>query len=412
MKNWWLNLYTIPFLLSGVKIAAYLCAVVIGMHFVFGLEETGLGAFLYLAYHFFKKREDSFMENIEFHKISVPLKELKKIFYYDTALTLLGFVFILTTSFVICSLVNGYSLSGVKEVLKLFIGTPSYSILFGSFCMILVVWSKYAHNCRAANKEILKRAQDFYKVKKAKNNKSIVKRVLMFFVMLLAAGVGAIIAIILVKKVESSPFMGIILSLGFVGIANIYNFYRLSFNLEPSMFRVKKSSKFLMYSLGAYASLVLVCGMMFRMEVNSPDFSAQNRAQALSLFYLFSPTLESDTVADLLEVDPDGADYIWRNAHKGVWQEPLTHVYDGKNLYVWDQYLTYGKPSEANLFYMLNELENRPEANEWRESWHYHSVRVKIVRFLPEASRLPKELQAPEKHRRPASKPVPKKKGP
>lgn len=85
MKNWWLDLYTIP----GLKL--------LGRSFLFVLIPTLLLVFLlpdmlfimfygsfYIAYCSKKASAKSFSANIEFHKLHVPFEELRKALIKDS----------------------------------------------------------------------------------------------------------------------------------------------------------------------------------------------------------------------------------------------------------------------------------------------------------------------------------------
>src|SRR5690349_7154961 len=97
MNSWWLKLYTIP----GIKKIAM--SFLIPLSIVFCGHFLGVGkelmfflhfSFIYPMLAFGHVKSEGFVWNLEFHKMSVPLKELRKIFFLDVLIQSGAFLFL------------------------------------------------------------------------------------------------------------------------------------------------------------------------------------------------------------------------------------------------------------------------------------------------------------------------------
>jgi hypothetical protein len=107
ISSWWFKLYTIPYL---KRLLLLFCA---SLFFDFALTKTDfyftqLVFLLPLVALFLKFRPGSFRQNLEFHKMSIPFSELRKVFIFDILITAFSLISLFILSVVISSQVGGY----------------------------------------------------------------------------------------------------------------------------------------------------------------------------------------------------------------------------------------------------------------------------------------------------------------
>jgi hypothetical protein len=95
--KWWLKLYTIPTVQAFTKWFGLSVFLDYGLMLLIGQTELSFAAYIIPFWAVSSgANEKSFRTNLEFHKMSVPFKELKKAFY--THLTIVFFSIVITSA--------------------------------------------------------------------------------------------------------------------------------------------------------------------------------------------------------------------------------------------------------------------------------------------------------------------------
>lgn len=396
MNNWWLKLYTLPHFLSMAKKIGIVTLISL-LAAIFWKDAYFMTLLLYIypAYTYFTSNDDTLLTNIDFHKMNVPFKELRRAVFLDMMIHYLSFMLMMVVGLYIPMAWLGQGHELWDSINGIFFGTPSYAILSITGFSLFMFTVKFSKLVKGMNKQI----------KQSNQKIPLMQKILIV--------PGVIVGVFFGPRIEHfiGQFNDLTITCAmFFTICTFgqYFFFRTKFHQEKSVINGKRFTIMSATVLGIVAAFFGFVGLLSRFEMNSKFYSAESRAKTMFFLSDFSPELEVDTAADLMAAMYDTTPYVMKHVHPEIYQIPINQIYDKRNLFVWYHYLASGKPSEQNLVYMMRELKEHPEASDWLEAHYYHMVNVKLVKHWPAAKELPKDL-IPKKIKRSIAS---KKKGP
>jgi hypothetical protein len=383
MNSWWLKLYTIPSL-KKIAVVFLLVMIIVCCGFKFMPEKILLfyGAYFSPFLVFFGLNSEGMYANLDFHKMSVPLKDLRKAYFADLAIQLFAFFLMALFSLVlplylfIPDKVFVHALSKMGLPLSLFL---MVTVAFVSF-LISFKSMKMKLNSHSSKVELSKKQ----------------KKAFIFFL-------APIIYFIMFDNVENPSSAGawleqfnilFIISTIFTStiVASIFHFAIFKFHVIRAENNFKGHAFTYSSAFMGTVAFCLMCGLIFRFEVNGQYYPVSSKAKALLVFSDFLPVLEPDTAKEILNASSFFAEDVFRNADPEVYQMPVEDFLQEKSLAAYAQYLRWGKPSERNLVYIMNELEENPKAKDWKEFQSYREVKYRLVQHWPNAKSLPDGL--------------------
>ena len=335
--------------------------------------------YIYPAFSYFTSNDDTLLTNIDFHKMNISFKELRRAILIDMTIQYLSFLVLMIVGLYIPLAWVGEDKYLWEIVFGVLIGTPSYTILAFTGLTLFMFSVKFSKLIKATNKQI----------------KQSNKKIPLFQKFLIIPGM--IVGFWLAPRINDfiGQFNDLTMTCAiFILICSFgqYFFFRVKFHKEKSVIQGKRFMTMTGTVLAMVFGFIGSIGLLSRFEMNNKFFSADSRAKTMLFLSDFSPELEVDTAADLLHATVETAPYVMKNVHAELFQIPLNQVYEKHDLYVWYHYLINGKPSEQNLVYMMRELKEHPNAGEWGNPHFYHMVNVQLVKQWPEAKELPKDL--------------------
>ncbi len=322
--------------------------------------------------------------NLEFHKMSVPLKDLKKALYTDHLIMIvIHFISFLISLMIPVSIF--VPTTTIKQAIHLLNTSPSLLILGALTILIMPVFM------RSINLKVDPVKNQFILSKSQKRTLIIsILSVAMGSTFLEEPGQGGegiswldqFNILFLILLISSSFFVG-----------SIIHYSRKNFNhIRANNFK----QHFFSFGIGTFATFLIcfLCGFIFRIEVNSPSISAIGKTKSMIVFVDFLPELETDTVIDLMSVTTMFSDELFKKAKPEIYQIPVNEIIKEKNLFAYSKYLQYGKPAESNLIYIMKELETHSDAKDWRKDHFttYREVKYRLVQHWPAAKSLPDDL--------------------
>ena len=382
MKNWWLDLYTIP----GLKL--------LGRSFLFVLIPTLLLVFLlpdmlfimfygsfYIAYCSKKASAKSFSANIEFHKLHVPFEELRKALIKDS---LIQGVFYFLAYFTIWMLTDLFDPADL--------GDFKYTILLIYFAASFGTYYKIAG--------IKQPGVFMYEWLDGK------KHNVLSLIIYMGLGFFGIMFLGLLKLSGFEPITAFFL----VGLTVVFGY---TWFLTKAVFHqeVKKGSpkvffKYLFKGSGAATLACLLLMLVTRPLITMVSVDPELRHLAFAFAGPLAPELEIVDAKDLLSVDDPAISMIFRKT-PGLEQVPVSEIWTKPNSSNFIDYLTYVKdPSVANMTYMLNAISAKKKHS------HFDQAAAQlIVRKWPKNEKFPEHLLAkkmkkeevPKEERLPAS---------
>lgn len=338
MTKWWLELYTIPQMkfIAIVNVVVMIISLV-GLKFAPQYLSFYLLLYLFPVFVFCAGGVDGIYSNLEFHKMTVPLKKLRWIFIQDMALQFCAF-FVITFVCLWIPMLFFFKEENIKmhPMLLILTGTPSYSF-FATTIFIM-----FALNSRTIRINVKQHEE-----------------LLPFLTVVAITSVGFYF-----KEV----FFALTFLLS-VLTARFYHFMQLKFH------KVKSHDLKMHYSC---LSLVVACTIMFsvgcghlvRYEMNVKGYSVGSKYKTIYVFEDFLPTLEPETVTRLMKY-PVAAEAVFKNASKDVYKMPVEMFIRSKDMKIVSIYLQCGKPSEDNILYLKKQIEYYPDPKEWENFSEY-----------------------------------------
>jgi hypothetical protein len=333
MKNWWLDLYTIPFLkLLGRAFAVVAAATIIVRMFAPQILAIMPFLTLYFCTLIVAETKVGLVANIEFHKLHVAYPELRKAFFKDFLIrmgsTILALFIALylcapdvetvgtTATIVIAFMINIGVLIGVLSVRKTNNGKVRYSVY---------------------NREHLSGILRFGQAVCAT-----------FFITLF-------IGLNVIYGFNLYIIFGILIS----SMAFFFNLYaqRAMFHLEKEKGSFKSMLKYSSKGMATAAVVFFVGVVLLRPLVN--DHGADPVVQQIAFDYVgpFSPELDIETAKVLLtEYDVDMAKVFKETP--GINQVPVSALFKKPTMGQYLSYLEHVKnPTTENLLYLLKNSE-------------------------------------------------------
>jgi hypothetical protein len=370
--KWWLKLYTIP--------TVQLITKWLGLSLLFDyffVKLTGPSELSYWAYAIpfwlvgAFSNEKSFRTNLEFHKMSIPFKELKKAFYTHLTIVFSFFLFSVAIGLMISA-----QFGGVFTILP-YISFSQYALfsIIGYFLFL------YGNSFTRAPVE----KYAFFDSKI-----SIPKKIIrMGFMILMGSCFFALCALL---QISTRVIMfGMMLPI-FCGSAFYHS--RALFHQAPA--RAGMKQYFGYSSLGFIACLSLFFLLAF---VGKNDFENKNLSSVdrlnLNLFWQpVSPSLDKDLFMELEPGIKDGSDLstLYTSiSSKKLNQIPASFFIDAENPERLGAYLFFGNPNAQNLTLILDHMENQKEF--WEKSYKNQTKLKNLVLY-----RWPSNVKFPERH--------------
>lgn len=371
MKNWWLNLYTIPSLIVTARSTAIVFAIAMLINNFVPTCSIFVGWIsCYIVFSQIKFSNSHFGINLNFHKLHIPLKELKRCVMLD------GFirVFAIFLGSFVC---NGYIyLNGGYENIEipLFVLAPiGFQIFFASLMTSVnsIVNGKY--------KYVL---IDFNKMNKY----------LFVFVTACVTVITSVVITIFSLYGFNPVFVMLFYVAGFFIQHRIF-IYRAAFHEVTSIGTYKRYFKSLGIDLSTGLGLYLVVALLSFPLIQNHSVNIEIRKAAFQMVGGFTPNLDNETAKDLIGANRYAVynlEYIFKSA-RSLGEVPLSEILDKPRM---SEYVTYlenvENPSMENLMYIMN---NPIEKNK-RNAYLYPELNKLIVDKWPKSQKFPEHLLA------------------
>lgn len=263
LNAWWPRLYTLPQIKLVGKINA-LVTVLVVMGCSLLPEYSHKFFFLYLVplFVFLSGGVDGMLRNLDFHRMSIPVEELRNAFFLDLAFQ--SIVYFFTTFFFILLPFKVFFAGAdlrLHPLVMLLTGTFSYTIFASVFCFFFVLNSRIT----------LKYDQNDY---------------------LYLSVLGCIFFVI--KMAGMNPVFYIMMIALSVMSARVFYLVQIRF-YQKKNFKVSGL-------IGLCAVFFSIsCAWLFRYDINNPGFGPGQKYKGMFVFSDFMPKLSPHTVKSLTE---------------------------------------------------------------------------------------------------------------
>jgi hypothetical protein len=370
--KWWLKLYTIPTIQAFTK--WFGLSVFLDYVLLLSIGQTALSFAAYIIPFWAVSsgaNEKSFRANLEFHKMSVPFKELKKAFY--THLTIVFFSIVITSA--IGLMISG-QFGGVFAVLP--------HISFSQYLLLLIV----GYVAFLYFNSFLRGSIERYAFYDSKI--SFLKKIFrLFFEILMWASVLTLCALL-----QIHPFLisGVMMGTIVLG-ASIY-YSRSLFHQAPSRAGMKQYFGYSSIGFITCMSIFFMLAFVGRNDFQNKKLSSAQRLN-LNLFWQpMSASLDKDLFMELepgIQGNRDSLVLYDAIDPKKLNQIPASFFIDAENPQRLFSYLVFGKPNAQNLTLLLDHMESKKEF--WDKSYKDHAKLKNIV-----IQRWPANEKFPERH--------------
>jgi hypothetical protein len=348
MMKWWLKLYTLNTVLTFSKWLGLSWILDYALTYADGVEAiVGLGVYaipLWATYTGFN--EGSFRANLEFHKMSVPFKELKKAFYTHLLLVFTFLVIAMLVSVGVSNLFGGvFSRMPYLSV--------SQCLLMGTFAFICFLYANSFHRA----------TMDKYAFYDSKI--SLVKK---FFRLILSFVAGFIFFAFTTEFAFeiASPMLMVPVMLGAT-----YYYSRSLFHQSPARAGMKQFFGYT--SLGAIGALAIFFTFAFmgRNDFQKEQLSSADRLNLILFWRPMTPEIDKELFVEIeptLKDDSLAVVSLYRAiSHKEMNSIPFTFFIDAENPARLEAYLKLGNPDAKNLAGLLDHMESKKEF--WEKSY-------------------------------------------
>jgi hypothetical protein len=370
--KWWLKLYTIPTVQAFTKWLGL--SVILDYVFMLLIGQTELSFAAYIIPFWAVSsgaNEKSFRTNLEFHKMSVPFKELKKAFY--THLTIVFSSIVLTSA--IGLMISG-TFGGVVTILP--------HISFSQYVLFLIMGYVAFIYFNSFNRTSIERYA-FYDSKI-----SFFKKILrLCLTLIMGLCIVSTLAFLNVQPTVIS--FGSMLSILF-GAALYYS--RSLFHQAPARGGMKQ---YFGYSGLGFITCLSIFFMLAFLGKNDFQNKKLTSAERLKLNLFWQPVSASLDKDLFMELEPgiqgkmDSIVLYDAIDSKKLNQIPASFFIDAENPQRLFSYLIFGKPNAQNLTLLLDHMENQKEF--WEKSYKDHAKFKNIV-----IQRWPANQKFPERH--------------
>lgn len=376
MKLWWPKLYTIPSLKKFAwPLAAWLAANLLCVSFFPKIREITFLVAMYPWFVFINDNENTLGNNLDFHRVNVPYKELRRALLLDVLIQVFFFV-------TVFALFGHLPWLGVVEESRIFdvIGTPATMTLFLITFLFGVASPKLG---------IVKQRQA---VAAHKIKQSLAQRKgrtsLAFFLLLLG--------VYLVKTQGLSFLLVAYVGASSAFLSTLAEWYFENFHLWPKR-REMIEVAFPMVFIAFFSSLALGLSSMAREEIADDKQNPIRRKITFEMFQDFGVVLDPHTAADLIEVSYVNEDYqeIFEHSVPEVFEVEVDQLIKSPDYRAYYNYLMTGKVASHNLQYLFQKTLSDKAA--WRNAYYYPNYREALVKHYPEASSLPSRNIASKK---------------
>ena len=340
--KWWLKLYTLPFINSFSKVLGLSLLADIAISYFSGSRDLGLLGYGYFIYYGISEfKQNHFRTNLSFHKLSIPLPDLKKAFYLHLLLSYCTIVFSL---FLVLNISNAFG--GALNHL----GESSWALILAGlfFCGLGFVWVR--------SQGVYDRDHYCFFDPKLVFWKKIVRSLTLFFFMTV---------FLISVTLFGIPFMtATYLFLFSLAVGCCFFYSRALFHQTQPRASIFSVVKFIGVGAVTVVSLFVFLAFIGRNDHLNKGVSPQLRLTYLLLWQPFTGTLKAD---EFLELEPytygvtetdEFYDLISKEELNSI---PSTHFIDKKNPFRLSYYLKYGQVDHHNLSLILDHMESQHE---------------------------------------------------
>lgn len=382
MKNWWLELYTIPYLKQLVR--AYLIVLAVTLTLVFLMPDFLFIMFygqFYILYSLKNVLSQSIYMNIEFHKLHVPFGELRPALIKNLLITGSSTFLALSS---IWYLIVSYD--------PMDFGDMKYAVLGFS---LLVSFGGFYRVVRTSRPGILE-----YELMDGKKYKYVPMFIYMFlaFVIVFITGV--------LDQLLFSPALPLVLFLLSLILGYTLFIYKAVFHLEVKKGSPKNFFKYGLIGTGYASALMVTLLLAGRPLVTMTSVDPELRHMIFTMSGPLAPELEIEDGKDLLAVDSPEIALIFTKT-PGLEQVPVSELWTKPNSRNFADYLLHVKnPSVDNMTYILTTIAAKKKHTQFDRA-----VAQLMVEKWPKNQKLPDHLVAkkikkeeiPKEERLPAS---------
>lgn len=334
MKNWWLELYTFPFLKELLRafLIVFGATAVIAfinpqMYFISALLTV------YLSYIVRKYALNSLSANIEFHKLHVPYPELKKAMLIDSCIRIIAPILAIIAC--LCIIIATASIPAGE-------GNLLFTVLFSTHTVMFAQMMALRKTAQAKKKQpyFTDRWHPFLSF--------------LFGIVLL---LGVFVGMVVLEMLEFAPIIvAVYLGAGaglFYYILSIRALFHIEKDIGSLKTFLKYSTKGFATGLVAYA-LSVVC---VRPLVNNHDLMVDSKLFFYDITGPFAPQLEVETVKDFMVADLYLSERvkIFNDAAPEFFYRPLFSVLEKPNMEVLMAYMeTVKHPSVEDMKLILD----------------------------------------------------------
>lgn len=297
--------------------------------------------FLIPAFIFLASGLDGMARNLDFHRMNIPVKHLKKAFFLDLLIQTLAFLFVsFVTMLVPFKLFMEGSDIRLHPMLFVLSGTISYTLFAVALFLMGIL------NLRISARTWGKKE---------------------YFIggglVLLLSGAAYSLSL-----AGYNPVFFIAVTVFALMTARFYHFTLTAF--EPVRWH-KRKGHFLRVGLSSLCAVVFSfsCARLVQYEMNDLSTGPAPKFKTMFVFSDFIPKLSPQTVRTLIRY-PFAAEMVLKHASPAVYKLPADLFIDKNDESLINAYLTHGKPTPENLMYIrsLQEGVKMPErrvANEY-----------------------------------------------
>lgn len=378
MNNWWLKLYTIPQtlrLLKGFLVATILLCCT---HSFVSLENHTLIPYLIYFYPlkiFLDNNRDGMRANLDFHKMTIPLAELRKAYYSDLLLQISGLILASLLSLSILGSLFWTS-QFFDTYFSFVVSSPSVTLGYAVPVFSTLIYIRSTLGSKRNRRTFLLGLFNL----------------IVTFVWILICAITSL----------SVP-LSIAAFFGAYYLVALFHFSQFEFHQYRDKGKFIGKLRVLSAGTASWGVLFFIFGILSRIEMGSSFLSMEKKFKTMSFYSGIISKVEVQEARKFLAMYPDETKLILENTESAIYKVPVKDVLITKDLEAYHDYLLLGKPTKENLAYMTNELRAHPKSSEWKNSWNYAFVRTILSKRFPEAKTLEQNLIKDEKIRNIAS---------
>jgi len=366
MKNWWLNLYTLPFLKKMILPFSVWCfANILNVIFLPKIRELSFLVGIYPLYIYFINANSSMGSNIGFHQNHVPFRTLRLSLFSDLFIQ----IFVCIIFFYISAFLP-WTGNSTSFFLTEVMGTRTLSYIWICLGLLMLAITRLG---------IIKAGEEA-DIKNDSRRRSYSFLVLFFLVFIYGSTINYNF---------SSPFL-VCFFLMVLGLDTILNWYASIFHSVQWYF---KTRYFFVFFLAVifFGSFQLL-SIKAKLEVLDSRYSLKQKLQTFIFFKSFNFVLNDKTVRDLFS--PVFSEYdltdVLEGASSDVFQRDVDYLINQPDFKLYYVYLSTNKVTKENLKKIYDKYQK--SNSQWGSSSFNNRFKNKLAILYPEGklnSRVP-----------------------